>query len=166
MPTPTYDLIASTTLAASTSEVIFGSLPQTYRDFVVVFNGGVVGTSNVNIFVSFNGDTTNSNFSAVQMSGTGGVTDGTSIPSQLTRLLNYYGFPAENLNTNIITQVMDFSATDKHKTYLSRANNTDNGVTALAGRWANTSAITTVAISSQTGFMRTGTTISLYGIAS
>jgi hypothetical protein len=59
---------------------------------------------------------------------------------------------------------MDYSATDKHKTYLSRSNNADNGTTALTGRWANTSAITTVAISSQTGSIRTGTSISLYGI--
>jgi hypothetical protein len=76
MPTPTYKALATVTLGSSAATVTFGSIPAIYRDLVVVFNGGVVGTSNVNIFVAYNLDTTNANYSAVQMSGTGSAADG------------------------------------------------------------------------------------------
>jgi hypothetical protein len=166
MPTSTYKALATVTLGSSAATVTFGSIPATYRDLVVVLSGGIVGVSDTNIFVAYNSDTTNANYRAVQMSGTGSATDGAAISSTLARILNYYGYATQDLNTNIIIQILDYSATDKHKTYLSRANNAGNGTAALVGRWGNTSAITTVEISSQAGSIRTGTTISLYGIVS
>ena len=164
MPTPTYTPLATVTLGSSASSVTFSSIPTdgTYRDLVLVTKGG----GGANVFVSINGDTTNSNYSAVQMSGTGSVAVG-ALPTPDTaqaRFLNYYGFMTADLNTVIITQFMDYSATDKHKTYLSRSNNAANGVAALAGRRANTEAITSIAIISDGSFL-TGSTFNLFGIA-
>jgi hypothetical protein len=61
---------------------------------------------------------------------------------------------------------MDYAATDKHKTVLTRNNVSGTGVEAQAARWANTAAITSVTVitSSGAGFA-TGTVISLYGVA-
>jgi hypothetical protein len=61
---------------------------------------------------------------------------------------------------------MDYSATDKHKTVLTRNNITDNNVTAIASRWANTAAITSVTVLSPSSTITSGSTISLYAIVS
>jgi hypothetical protein len=60
---------------------------------------------------------------------------------------------------------MDYSATDKHKTILSRANVAGTFTMALAGRWANTSAINQVSIFRTGQTFSSGSVLSLYGIA-
>lgn len=165
MPTPTYTPLQTITLSGSASTVTFGSIPGTYRDLVFVFDGGVT-SGNRNLVIAFNSDTTNSNYAAVQMSGTGSAADGTAFLSTQTRFLNYYGYMQADLNCQIVTQIFDYSATDKHKTYLSRSSHASNGTSAVASRWANTNAITSIQLS-QDGAVSfaSGSTFSLYGIA-
>jgi hypothetical protein len=155
-----YIALATTTLSSAVSSVTFSSIPATYRDLVVVINGGVVSGGH-NVLISFNGDTA-ANYTAVQMSGTGSAPDGSAA---FGRLLNYFGFFTGDLNSMIKAEVFDYAQTDKHKTYLSRASSAGNGVAAVAGRWANTNAITTVALNSSGSTFRIGTTFSLYGVA-
>jgi hypothetical protein len=62
--------------------------------------------------------------------------------------------------------IMDYSATDKHKTYIFRDNIASSLVVAQVGRWANTTAISTVALISSSSTFVVGTTVALYGIAS
>jgi hypothetical protein len=160
-----YIALATRTLTSSAASVTFSSIPTSVngvslRDLVLVINGGV-DSGAINVLVSFNGDTA-ANYSAVQMSGTGSAADGSGVSG---RLLNYFGYMEANLNTVIKTEIFDFAQTDKHKTYLTRANNAGNGVAALASRWANTSAINTVALSLSGSTFRIGTTFSLYGVA-
>ena len=60
---------------------------------------------------------------------------------------------------------MDYSATDKHKTMLSRGGSSSFGVGMNAGRWANTSAVTSVLVIGQSGLdFAAGSTFYLYGI--
>jgi hypothetical protein len=69
----------------------------------------------------------------------------------------------------IIIQVMDYSATDKHKSVLVRANSdapSQNGVVAaVAGRWASTSAVTSVVLLPEVGpNFASGSTFNLFGV--
>jgi len=159
MPTPTYDLIASTTLAAATSEVVFGSLPQTYRDLIIVVMH--TGSASVADFVAqFNSDS-GTNYTRVLMfansAGTGSVT-GTS-----QAIAGIYG---AKIQTTIIN-IMDYSATDKHKTYLTRSGNAEQSeVAAYATRWANTAAITSILFAPNSGTLSAGSTFNLYGVIS
>jgi hypothetical protein len=163
MPTPTYTPLATVTLGSSASSVTFSSIPTTYRDLILVIAGGVT-VSATNIRLTINSDTTDSNYSWVQMSGTGSSTiSNTPGPSE-QRYINYYGYAENDLNMNILVNLFDYSATDKHKTYLSRSNQADNGVTAVASRWANTSAVTSLQVSPYGGSLATGSTFSLYGV--
>jgi hypothetical protein len=59
---------------------------------------------------------------------------------------------------------MDFSATDKHKTFLSRNGQAAGLVIATAGRWANTSAVTSMSVNINSGTFSTGHTFNLYGV--
>jgi hypothetical protein len=62
--------------------------------------------------------------------------------------------------------IMDYSATDKHKTVLMRVGNTSYATTMAAGRWANTAAVTGVQFFSPGGANFTaGSTFTLYGVS-
>jgi hypothetical protein len=166
MPTPTYTPLATVTLGTAAASVTFSSIPATYRDLVLVVNGTVSSAAYARL--RYNGDT-GSNYLAVVMMGRGGLSPGAASGSG-----TYDGIylpwntivASERFALN--AQIMDYSATDKHKTLLSRSNatTTDYGqsVYAEAWRWANTSAITSVSVSATAGNFNTGATFNLYGV--
>ena len=156
MPQPTYTPLATVTLGASASSVTFSSIPATYRDLIVIFNGTVT-TAN-DYYLTLNGDTTNTNYSMVRMLGTGSATS--SMAAATREIGVAYTTPG-----NIITQIMDYSATDKHITSLSRSNYPDQNLLAYASRWANTAAVTSINFTIVGGHsFTTGSTFSLYGV--
>jgi hypothetical protein len=160
MPTPTYTPLATVTLGSSAASVTFSSIPATYRDLVLV----ITCRTNVEAYPSarFNSDTA-SNYSRVGMSGDGSSTY--SYSGTLDRVsLNGYAASSNTTDYNTILQVMDYSATDKHKTALSRANNTGYATDALALRWANTAAITSLQVYVTSATFNAGSTFSLYGV--
>lgn len=72
---------------------------------------------------------------------------------------------------NMIANIMDYPATDKHKTVISKCSAVDNVgggqmVQTNINRWASTNAITSVLVSAQLAEFAEGTTVSLYGIVS
>ena len=70
----------------------------------------------------------------------------------------------QTVRSTVVAQIMDYSATDKHKTVLTRSDNAGDRVRAYAGRYASTSAITTVSIGITGGATYSiGSTISIYG---
>lgn len=160
MATPTYIPLATTTLTASAASVTFGSIPQDYRDLVLVIDGGMP-SSNGEPFLRPNSDS-GTNFSVVTMSATGTVTPSSSFSANRLSL----GFTFGTGKTSIISQLMDYSATDKHKTNLARCNQTTGRVSAFAARWADTSAVTNIQVLHEGGSYPAGVTFSLYGIAS
>jgi hypothetical protein len=158
MPTPTYTALANITLGSSASSVTFSSIPATYRDLVVVVDGTISAGGGELVFVNFNGDTTSGNYSAVTAVGDGSAASSGTSPRRFG--LHY---PARS---STIASIMDYSATDKHKTYLSRSGSAANALEMDAGRWANTAAITSVKILVDANAFASGTSFALYGIAS
>jgi hypothetical protein len=61
---------------------------------------------------------------------------------------------------------MDYSATDKHKTVISRFGSAARETQATASRWANTAALTSINFFQESGGVTfsTGSTFSLYGV--
>jgi hypothetical protein len=126
------------------------------RDLVVVVNGKTSGNQFTGL--RFNSDS-GSNYSMVRMySGPTSNAD--------TRTYGLLTTGDTTADTFTIAQVMDYSATDKHKTFLVRSNITANNTAAHAVRWANTAAITTVAVEAISTTWAVGTTFGLYGIVS
>lgn len=160
MPTPTYDLIASNVLGSSAASVTFSSISGSYRDLILVAQGNN-DNDNWQLRVHYNSDTTDGNYSSVNAlaisSGAFSNTAG-----------SYYGifYTTANPAGLLIAQIMDYSATDKHKTAIYR-NGTGSTRTEMgAVRWANTAAITTVAISPLNGNFTSGSSFHLFGIVS
>ena len=159
MPTPTYVPLA-TIDATSASIVTFSSIPATYRDLVVVINGQP-SSFPISVYLQFNNDTTAANYPQIYAYGDGSATGSTSLTSAgMHAMYNPSGTKVTSINN-----IMDYSATDKHKTALHRSNG--DWVIMWAGRWANTSAISEIDIVFAQGGVTwtSGSLISLYGIA-
>jgi len=163
MPTPTYTALATITLGSSAATVTFSSIPGTYRDLVLVSNikQNTTGARQCNL--QPNGDTGNAFL--VYMDGSGSAaSSGTS--SALSMFYMASG-PAANTNVMSIAQILDYSATDKFKTILTRAGSSFDPVSAYAAQWTSTSAITSVTIFPNSGGnLSSGSSFDLYGIVS
>ena len=162
-----YVALATTTLGSAASSVTFSSIPATYKDLIVIANAsGTVNDQGMRL--RFNGDS-GSNYSTVAMGAWPNT--GFSFQTTTTHALFYsiqIGVNTNGIHTPVIGQIMDYAATDKHKTLLTRANGQNNTVTettALATRWANTNAITSMVFTLSSGNFAIGSTFSLYGVA-
>lgn len=147
--------LATVTLQAASSTVTFSGIPNTYRDLILISNISISAANN-GVLVSANNDTT-ANYSEIFAWGNGSTTASGS--GAVTGFqLSFAGssqYPA-------ILQIIDYSATNKHKTALSRFQS-ETYVMMAAYRWANTAAIDSLRVSVTTGTINAGTTFSLYG---
>jgi hypothetical protein len=163
MPTATYTPLATVTLASNTSSVTFTGIPATYRDLIFVFAGTATAQSSSRF--RMNG-ITGSNYSFVRAGGNGSTTF-SSAPTDTYFPLVWSNSELSTTQSNAIVQIMDYSATDKHKTVLIReTNNNPSGpaVTMYAGRLDTTSAITSLTALVSANNFATGSTFSLYGV--
>ena len=144
------------TLGGTDSDITFSSIPSTYRDLVLVVNGKT--TAGVALYARFNSDSTSANYPRVGIAGYGSTAASFSGTEP--------GIQAAFLTTanTWILNVMDYSATDKQKTVLSRLSQDTSEVNAIATRWANTAAITSVQFITASSTFAAGTTFSLYGV--
>ena len=165
MATPTYDLLASTTLTSSASSVTFSSIDQSYGDLILVSCPIMPAGSHAvrEFYLRVNADTGNK-YRTVYAYGNGSstVSGSASGISVFTGGDNY----TLNPSTLITYQFQDYSSTDKHKSVLSRSNVVDSSSTRAsmaAQRWASTSAISSItALGSD---FAAGSTFNLYGVA-
>jgi hypothetical protein len=165
MPTPTYVPLATYTVTGSAdASVDFVSIPATYRDLILVI-GNMTSTAANTLYVRLNGDT-GSNYSYVFANGNGSSPSSNSSSSTAAGLLAgaLIGIPS-GTNTTTVMQLMDYSATDKHKTSLARYNNSAGEVAMVAARWANNTAVNSMTVRvAPSGSFNVGSTFSLYGI--
>jgi hypothetical protein len=166
MPTPTYTPLATVTLGSAVSSVSFSAIPASYRDLILVhsakhsFAGAVSVRDNG---IRFNSDS-GSNYPRVTMWSGSGAYSETATETDIALL---YGMASAPYQAGIV-QIMDYSATDKHKTVLYRTgsgSDSNYGVYAQASRWANTAAITSLSITPNPSYtILAGSTFSLYGV--
>lgn len=159
-----YKALANLTLSSSASTVTFSSISGNYRDLVLVISDIKMSTD-ATVYIRYNSDT-GSNYNQVFMSGQGSVTASQSANS--TRFdIGYYTYASTtDTGFNIEADILDYTATDKHKTAIVRSNRASAGTESFAARWASTSAITTIALIASTGTFSSGTKFALYGVTS
>jgi hypothetical protein len=158
-----YTALANVTLGSTAATVTFSSISSSFRDLVLIVNG-TINTASSGITFRLNGDTSSS-YSVVDMYGDGSTT-GSGSGTGTRGYLNYFNFT--NSQSVWVANFMDYSATDKHTTVLSRANNSSSGTEALACRWANTSAVTSIEVTAFVGgsyVFNAGSTFALYGVS-
>jgi hypothetical protein len=156
MPTTTYTPLATVTLGGSDAEIIFSSIPATYRDLVIIIAGTASGATSPSL--RFNSDG-GSNYNNLRLFAN---------PSTYTQQAftdTYGSMGYMNTDQSLVRiHILDYSDTNKQKVAFGRNGNSDT-VRLETTRWANTAAIHTVSVrmdGAQT--YSTGTVISLYGI--
>jgi hypothetical protein len=155
----TYTPIASITLGASTSSIVFSSIPQTYTDLIIVTNL-VSAAGNQDLDLRFNGDT-GTNYSWTALYGTGSAAASTRGTSDNKFRADQYGYIETTLRQNAIIQIQNYSNTTTYKTAISRANNASTGVDIVVGLWRSTAAISSITFVNN---LASGSTFNLYGI--
>lgn len=148
-------------LSSAAPNITFSSIPGTYRDLRVVAT--TTGTSGTNVGIYVNGVSTGSAYTRVDMRGYGSSSYGSAAGPFNTIQLNYNTGQTAGEWSVVTFDLLDYSQTDKHKTFLIRGGHSGE-VDAIAGRWASTAAITSVTIDSGSTFA-IGSTFALYGIA-
>lgn len=157
MGSPTYIPLATVTLGGSDNEIIFGSVPQIYRDLIIVISGSATGATSPSL--RFNSDG-GANYNNIRMF----ANPSTYSSQAFTDSYGSMGF-MNTEQSSLFIQIFDYSTTDKHKVAIGRNGNTDT-IRVEATRWANTAAITSVSVRMDGGQnYSTGTVMSIYGIA-
>jgi hypothetical protein len=153
-----YIPLATVTLGGSDADIVFSNIPATFKDLVIV----VIGSSNQvgSPSLQLNGDA-GSNYDNVRLYDNGS--------SALSQSFNatYASIGIMNTSSTVtIANIMDYAATDKHKTILARGGTTGNTTRTEISRWANTAAVTSVKVCFDgSALYSTGTVMSLYGVA-
>ncbi len=167
-PSGAYDSIATYTVSSTDTSITFSSIPSTYTHLQI--RGNVLATNDCVVGVQFNGDT-GANYSAHVVRG-----DGTSASSGAeangSRMYFGYNYVASGYSASValaaVVDILDYANTNKYKTMRSLAGIDYNGAGKIhfeSGNWRNTSAITSITLTSFSGqTFNTKTTFALYGI--
>ena len=160
----TYTPIATTTLGSSQTTITFNSFSG-YTDLRLIAYPKSTADG-MNYMFRFNGDS-GTNYSYTQIRGNGSAaTSGRQTSGTFFDNLNQGVYIT---NPHIYTyDVMNYSNTTTNKTVLTRFNEmSGTGFTAASvGLWRNTGAITSITLTAITNQFATGSTFTLYGIAS
>jgi hypothetical protein len=154
--TAKYTVIDSQVLSTSAASVTFSSIPGGYKDLVLTVNAQATDDSLA--FIEFNSDTTSANYSFVYALGNGSTAisgSGDAFPLMPFNSSTY---------SQTMVQVMDYSASDKHKTSLITDSESGNVVVMRAVRWANTAPITSLKFKTGAGNFTSGSTFRLLGV--
>lgn len=158
MPTNTYTALATLTLTGTDSEIVFASIPSTYRDLILVANFAHTSNAEEVIYLRFNADSSNGTMVGMRGNGSGAAS------YTVSSMFFSYAGGISTTRGNGIVQILDYSATDKHKTSLVRCDIQTLKTEAMANRWASTAAVTSVSLVCQSTPFAIGSTFSLYGV--
>jgi hypothetical protein len=163
----TYEPIATYTLSNSQNDIIFSSIPSTYTDLIIVFNGKSTnaGTSTNGMRCRINSDS-GANYSATYLTG-----NGSTASSSRDTSITYFecGEISQTDNTapsqNII-HINNYANTNIYKTILCIANTATALTRTVVAQWRSTSAINSITLSRDFGTnqIKAGSTATLYGI--
>lgn len=160
----TYEPIATTTLSSAAASYTFSSIPQTYTDLVLVFNGSNA-LGNDAYLVQING-AAGTNYCAVYLES-----DGSTVYS--SRWANRADIPvargaSATAGADMVTvNFLNYINTNIYKPFIARynlASTTGNRTSLTIGTYKATTAITSILFKSSGSTMSIGSTLTLYGI--
>jgi hypothetical protein len=155
-----YKEIASQTLSSDTTTVTFSSIPQNYRDLVLVVSGRLNLATDRLTQVRFNGDT-GTTYRGVRYFRTSSTNGGDQFNS--TNFSLGLGYNTEPFGASIL-QIFDYTQTTKFKGALLSENLWEPYAASRAYQWQGLPALTEISITANTGQINSGSTFALYGI--
>lgn len=169
----TYTLISSNVLTSSAASVTFSAIPSTYTDLVLRISARASGSGNLaGLAIKFNGSTTNiysnTNLFAYSASGTSDRTSSAANIPQ-TDNINDGGTTSNTFSSNEL-YIPNYLAAINKPTSLSSVveNNSASNFAWLvytgAGLYRDTTAISSIALTTNAGSFVSGSSFYLYGI--
>jgi hypothetical protein len=160
----TYTPIATTTLGSAQATVTFSSLGS-YTDIVAVITAKV-SASSYDLSFRVNGDS-GTNYSLTALSGNGSTASSIRVSNATAGRGDYRAYMDTSEFNNYIINFMNYGNSTTYKTIIGRGNSAALGTDAVVNLWRNTAAITSIVFAPEfTGNFATGSTFTLYGIAS
>jgi hypothetical protein len=156
----TYTPLATTTLGSAQANITFSSISGSYTDLVIVANFTI--TSNAGLFFRLNTDSS-TNYSDTRITGNGSAAASARDTGQTGIYLSTGDLTTR---TMFLLNIMNYSNTTTYKTTLSRWANESGGTNSYVGLWRSTAAVNSVTITSNAYDFTSGSTFTLYGIAS
>jgi hypothetical protein len=161
----TYTPIATTTLGSATATYTFSSIPSTYTDLILIA-GNLNAASAGNAFKMQVNSDTGTNYSNTYLTGNGSAASSGRNSSADT--LRFFDNPNIIGPAVVTAHFMNYSNTTTYKTVIARSSAAGYSANAEVNLWRSTAAINSIKIFFATSGndMQTGTTFTLYGIAS
>ena len=171
----TYTLISSNVLSSSAASVTFSAIPADYTDLVLRCSSRDTQASVTDYYLNlnFNGDTA-TNYSITSIYNFGSAAASDRWTSQTNGYIYQDNSATATANTfaNIEIYIPSYTVS-QNKPYSSFgapesnvANLSTRSVSAVAGLWRNTAAITSIVIAPPTSSFVSGSSFYLYGISS
>lgn len=156
--------IAIITAGSAVSNIEFTSIPQTYTHLQI--RGIAKSTATDDTFMQVNSDT-GTNYSWHMLRGSGGAASSYGT-SSVNKMWTGYGMDTASIFRSSIIDILDYTNTDKYKTFRSYSGcdtNTSTGwVEFVSGNWRSTSAITSIKLFPNSGNYGQYSSFALYGI--
>ncbi len=163
-----YESIATANGNGSATSFTFSSIPQTYTHLQLRFISRVASANYA--LITFNGDSSASNYTWHQLDGNGSAASAGGAASGTFggAVVNFAAGGASGIYSAAIVDLLDYTNTNKYKTTRSLVGVDKNGSGNIAlnsSAWLSTSAITSLSITFNGGFaIATGSQFALYGI--
>jgi hypothetical protein len=158
-----YDALGSVTLSSTASSVTFAGIPSGYKHLQIRYAAMATGATDTQI--RFNEDSaTNYNYHLMRSQGT--AAQAYPYATQNSIMVQYNIGHAGSAAAAII-DILNYEASDKHKTVRSIAgfeNNTIGEMDLWSGAWRNTSPVSSIVVSTPTNAFSTNSTFALYGV--
>lgn len=169
-----YSLISTFTFTGAEATKVFSSIPNTYKDLFLVFNGRSdrAGQNNSALGIRFNGDTTAANYHTQNINASG-ATVNASAAGGTVGYMGSLAIPAATSTAGFVGQfqarIIRYANTLFHKQCIIDLFNATTGTTNTeirsGARWLNTAAVNSVEVFDTTSSNLTaGSTLDLYGI--
>lgn len=164
MPTPTYDLLASTVLSSATGSVTFSSLNTVASGYrhLVIHADAKASASSYYAFMRFNNNTITQRY--IYMNGNGASKTQSLTGDDKFQLGANGSYWRSSENSSVIIEIPDFALASKHKAALVRFNNPYQAVEFMACRLPDTTPITSVTLTMNVSTFAAGGRFYLYGI--
>jgi hypothetical protein len=169
---PSFESIATATGTGSSGTITFSSIPGTYKNLQIRYNGRCdrAGVSLNDLFMTVNSDT-GANYTSQELNGNG-TSVSASVDGPSTRIILPNSTPGAQAAASImgvgIIDFQDYSSTSKRKTVRAMngadANGGSSRIYSNSGVWTSNSAITSISFTAPSSNFTTSTIFSLYGI--
>lgn len=154
--------LANVTLGSAVQTVSFTSINQTYKDLVVVVNAIPSGV--INFAMLFNNQEDGGTYNYVYARGSGSSANSAASLSTGRFQIDASGITSSQ-RIQATINVIDYSATNKHKTAIWRYDNPASETTMNVGRWAYTTAVSSIQLRAGSSTWQVGSTFALYGVS-